>query len=133
MTVSVRPCRWRDACSVVVPMSIMTVWPSLISAAAAAPIASLAAERSISGWANGAGGARLPAVTVALTVLPSLVIVTTSFWLLASLRAALTDTLTVPRALRVTDFLVFCRRTDARTLLLLDVAPTSLMVHLAVL
>ena len=41
-TVMREPRRWRAACSVVVPMSIITVWPSVTSAAAAAPIRSLA-------------------------------------------------------------------------------------------
>src|SRR3954464_4273181 len=36
-TVTLRPCRWRAICSVEVPMSIITVWPSSPRAAAAPP------------------------------------------------------------------------------------------------
>ena len=52
-TVIRRPCRWRAACSVVVPMSIITVWPSSTSAAAAAPIRSFASNRSTADSSNG--------------------------------------------------------------------------------
>ena len=52
-TVMLRPCRWCAACSVVVPMSIITVAPSATSAAAAAPIRSLAAKRSTAVSSNG--------------------------------------------------------------------------------
>src|SRR4051812_27942702 len=51
-TVTRRPCRWRAICSVEVPMSIITVWPSSTSAAAAAPRRSLTSKRSTSIWAN---------------------------------------------------------------------------------
>ena len=47
-TVSLRPCRWRASWSVDVPMSIITVWPSSTSAAAAAPSRSLTSKRSTS-------------------------------------------------------------------------------------
>ena len=47
-TVILRPCRWRASCSVDVPMSIITVWPSSTSAAAAAPRRSLTSKRSTS-------------------------------------------------------------------------------------
>src|SRR3954447_3681090 len=51
-TVTRRPRRWRASCSVEVPMSIITVWPSSTSAAAAAPMRSLTSKRSTSVWAN---------------------------------------------------------------------------------
>ena len=43
----------RATCSVVVPMSIMTVSPSRTRAAAARPIRSFAPRRSTAIWANG--------------------------------------------------------------------------------
>ena len=47
-TVIFLPCRWRAICSVEVPMSIITVWPSSTSDAAAAPRRSLTSKRSTS-------------------------------------------------------------------------------------
>ncbi len=71
MTVMSRPCRWCAACSVVVPMSIITVWPSRTRRAAAAPMRSFASKRSTAVSANGRSVLALTAPPRTRSSLPS--------------------------------------------------------------